>query len=137
MLFKNEYQKAVNKDSVKILREEERKRLLNLPSNTEINIKIHINELNLAIRNAQRNKTYGPDEIHYEFYKYTPEQIIEKILNQINQCWNKGEYHKEFKNVIINPINKPCKNRAEAVSFRYISRISALGKIFENIITET
>lgn len=78
MLFENEYQKAVNNDSVKILREEERKRLLNLPSNTEINIKIHINELNLAIRNAQRNKTYGPHKIHYEFYKYTPEQIIEK-----------------------------------------------------------
>lgn len=37
VLFKNEYQKTVNKDPEKILTEEERKRLLNLPGNTDIN----------------------------------------------------------------------------------------------------
>jgi len=37
LVFKNEYQKTVNKDPEKILTEEERKSLLNLPGNTDIN----------------------------------------------------------------------------------------------------
>lgn len=88
------------------------------------------------IGQKEMQKACGPDEIPYEFYKYAPEQIIEKILNVFNQYWNKGQYPKKYKNIIRNPINKPGKNSAEVESYMYISKISILGKIFENIITK-
>lgn len=52
------------------------------------------------IGQKEMQKARGPDEIPYEFYKYAPEQIIEKILNVFNQYWNKGQYPKEYKNII-------------------------------------
>lgn len=47
-----------------------------------------------------------------------------------------GEYPKSLKKVLINTIIKPGKNPTDTKSHRFISRISCIGKIYENIITK-
>lgn len=52
----------------------------------------------------------------------------------INNLWGKGEYPQEFKKSLVNPILKPGKKPTDIKSYRFISRISSLGKIYESMI---
>lgn len=133
-LFKEEFKKTIKKKPKLLLTKNEREALLNLPDTEELSNKITIEEVKNAIANAKNKKAYGPDEITYEFYKQAPMNLTQNIQRIINDYWSKGQYPKEQKNALVNPILKLNKNPKDTESYRFISRTSCLGKIFENII---
>lgn len=84
----------------------------------------------------KNNKAFGPEEIPYELYKNAPDNILKAILKIFNLHWSRGEYPESLKNVWINPIIKPGKNSTYTKSYRFICRISCIGKIYKNIKTK-
>lgn len=133
-LLKEEFQSIINTKTKCLITKSEFKSLIELPSTNGLNKEITLKELISVIKKTKNNKACGPDSIPYEFYKNIPNNLLEKILNIYNQLWIKGEYPIEFKKSLVNPILKPDKDPANKKSYRFISRISCIGKMLESII---
>ena len=66
------------------------------------NIKNNINlppcgtEINKVIKRAKRHKTPGPDEVPMEVFKEMDEESRRRVLEIINEWWEKEEKDEDF-----------------------------------------
>ena len=64
----------------------------------------------------------------------TPDIFRAKLLEVCNNAWREGKFPTPWKIALINPIVKPGKPPEDPVSYRPISVLPTMGKIFEQMI---
>ncbi|KFM60720.1 putative RNA-directed DNA polymerase from transposon X-element, partial [Stegodyphus mimosarum] len=91
-------------------------------------------EIKEIIKNLKKRKAKGYDNINNEALKALPTKGIIKITNIINACIRKCYFPQPWKHSIITSILKPGKNPKDIKSYRPISLLPAMGKIYEKIL---
>ena len=91
-------------------------------------------DLNNEIALFKTKKAIGNDNIANELLKKSPEDFREKLLETFNTCWREGYHPKLWKIQLLLPFLKQGKDPSHPASYRPISLISCLGKVFEGLI---
>jgi hypothetical protein len=98
--------------------------------------KATINELITLISALKTKKSSGFDKIACSMVKNLPQIAIEFLGGLCNSCLKLGYFPKSWKIGKIVPIHKPGKDDSLPGSYRPVSLLPVLGKIFEKIILE-
>ena len=106
----------------------------NLTDNHPINDNFNAPELENAIEALNAKSATGQDLFHNKFLLNLPSQIHQILLNLINESWIRGIYHSDFKLSILIPIPKPGRDLSLVNSYRPISLLSCLGKLYERMV---
>lgn len=93
-----------------------------------------LNEIVNIIRNLKNPKTPGLDDVNNILIKNLPPKGIEYLKFIINSCLKLGHFPKVWKHAKVIPIPKPGKPANEVSSYRPISLLSSVSKIFERIL---
>ena len=89
--------------------------------------------INLMLRSLKNNKALGGDGIPYEFYMYTHVCFVNKLLTVLNHIFIRDVIPSSYKDSVIIPLLKKGDPNC-LTSYRKISQMDALCKIFNNII---
>ena len=100
-----------------------------LPYNNDIGL----DELKTVLRHT-KNSSPGHDNINYALIKNMRPEVLEELLAILNQCFNTGYFPKVWKKGLTLPILKPGKSENETASYRPITLLPCMGKLFERII---
>ena len=105
-----------------------------LISNHEITtLTITANQVKSVIKNLDRNKASGPDQVHNILLKYAVDILGEPLALFFNRCISLGVFPNCWKLAYVTPILK--KNPAEiCTNYRPISLLSCVGKLFERCV---
>lgn len=90
-------------------------------------------EMTNVIRTLKSNSP-GEDYIHNDMIKVLPDKYLEYILQMFNKIWDEGTIPAAWKASLIIPIHKMGKSQRLAQSYRPISLLSCIGKLYEKII---
>jgi len=101
--------------------------------NPGLNQAFSINDLLSAI-NDTKNTTSRPDNICYEMFKHMSIKSLEVMLQLFNKIWFTGKIPPSWLHSIVVPIPKPNKPARLPSSYRPISLISNVSKLFEKMI---
>ena len=105
---------------------------LNEPYNREF----HYHEIKNAINNLPTDKACGLDYVHNQFLLNLPQNKRQILLGIYNKLWKEGKVPDEWKIGLIIPILKPGKEAEIAKSYRPISLLSCLSKLFEKMVAD-
>ena len=97
------------------------------------NSPITFSELKFAIAKV-KNTAPGEDNITYELIKNLPMHILHEFLYLINLSFQTGVFPTQWKKGLVLPIFKPNKPKGVPSSYRPITLLSCLGKIYERIL---
>ena len=92
------------------------------------------NEIKEAIKRTKSKKAPGRDGIQNIILKNLPQKIIAQLTNIFNACFRLSYFPKYWKTANILAFKKPKKNKSLPESYRPISLLPTLSKIFERII---
>lgn len=92
------------------------------------------NEIKLIVSQLKNNKAAGVDGIKAIFLKKMPEIFFHKLAIIFNWCILNGYFPMQFKKAKIVPVLKAGKDAKQAASYRPISILCGLDKVFENVI---
>lgn len=97
---------------------------------------VSMKSLGIAIKSRANKKSKGADNIsNFLIKKLSPKfKILLAIL--FNQAYNIAFFPTEWKTALIIPILKKSKPTSEPISYRPISLLSCLGKIYERCIKQ-
>lgn len=103
-----------------------------------INPEHHVNaeKISKIIKKLKIKKAPGLDGIPNILVKRLPIVAIEHLTNIINACIDHCYFPMQFKTAKVIPILKPKKDHKCALSYRPISLLSSIGKIFERVIRD-
>lgn len=93
-----------------------------------------IEEIASIIRNLKNPKAPGPDDVNNILIKNLPPKGIEYLQFIFNSCLKLNSFPKIWKHAKVIPIPKPSKPANELSSYRPISLLSTISKIFERIL---
>lgn len=91
-------------------------------------------EIKEIIHNLKNTKAPGEDKIQPIVLKKLPTKILEILTDIFNSSIKNRVYPDPWKNAIIIPILKKDKDKSLATSYRPISLLPTLGKVFERIL---
>lgn len=103
-------------------------------NNTDGAILTSINELTSIIKSLKTSKSPGLDNISNLLIKKLPTKAIDLLVVLFNSCIKLNYFPKHFKTANIIAIVKPNKPKMDPTSYRPISLLSNIGKLFEKII---
>lgn len=90
-------------------------------------------ELNTTLTN-KKDTAVGLDNISYSMISHLPYSGKEWLLNFLNQCLHLGEIPMDWRNTVVHPILKKDKDARDGRSYRPISLLSCVRKVFEYLI---
>ena len=85
---------------------------------------------------TKNNSSPGEDSITYEILKRCNDESIETLCRLINHCLSENVFPAKWKCAKVIMVPKPGKDPVKATSYRPISLISCLGKIYEHYVCE-
>lgn len=91
-------------------------------------------EIQFYVKSMQNKKAPGKDGIKPIILKKMPDVFFKFIATIFNWCLCNGYFPKQFKKAKVIPILKPGKDKKLPNSYRPISMLNVLDKIFEKII---
>ena len=94
---------------------------------------ITIQELLNTLKHVQ-NTAPGADKIPYMLLKNLPPHAMDELLYLYNTALHTGVFPELWKEGVIIPILKPGKPKEDPSSYRPITLLSCIGKIFERIL---
>ena len=97
----------------------------------EMNDRITLKEVKDALKEA-RESAPGRDGVEYNALKSL--QNINGLLDFYNALWERGEMPRQFKEAVIVLMLKPMKDAIKSDSYRPISLLSCVGKVYEKIV---
>lgn len=92
-------------------------------------------ELNFALKNTKTSSA-GYDDIKYPMLQHLPNRAKVFLLEIFNAMYLAGDNINHLKNIVIIPILKPGKDPNSPDSYRPISLLSCILKIFERLIRQ-
>lgn len=92
-----------------------------------------LSELLSAIDSAKGHST-GMDQIGYPMIKRLPPSGKLAMLDSFNKVWTEGRFPDSWKEGIVVPIPKHGEKRQLATSYRPITLLSCIGKIYERMV---
>ncbi|VDI51031.1 Hypothetical predicted protein [Mytilus galloprovincialis] len=99
---------------------------------TEVNESISFQELKRALLNLKNGKATGIDNLPNEFLK--SEKLIHVLLELFNVCFSNGIVPDAWCQSIICPLLKKGKDYRDPLSYRCISLMSTVAKVFSQIL---
>ncbi len=91
-------------------------------------------EVKQLIEKLANKKSSGPDNINNFVLKNLPMKYIVALTGVINAALNSSYFPSAWKTAIIIPIHKKGESPSNPASYRPISLLPSLGKLFEKII---
>lgn len=95
---------------------------------------ITLSELQITLNTPRKDTAPGIDGRPYSFYAHLPPQLKNDLLIHFNDVFSKGNVPKEWNQVIIQPILKPGKPANLPTSYRPISLLNCVRKIFMRVL---
>lgn len=90
-------------------------------------------ELELVLNKTKVGKAPGFDRVPYEFFKYAPSNMIEKLLKIYNNISYSGEIPSSFKKSIVYPLFKKGDIN-DVKNYRGLSFIDCISKLFTSLL---
>jgi hypothetical protein len=90
--------------------------------------------VSIIIKKLKNSKAEGPDHISNIHLKHLGPQAIIALTNIYNHAWLHNIFPPIWKHALIIPILKPNKSPKEVSSYRPISLLSTVSKVFEKLI---
>ncbi|KAL4144106.1 hypothetical protein QTP88_006336 [Uroleucon formosanum] len=111
-------------------------KLLDLPDYSVQNCKDYVtpNEVKLIVKNLPNKKPPGHDHLTNLMFKKLPAKGIVLMTSLFNFLLRVGHFPLSWKIATIILIKKPGKNKSNPDSYRPISLLTSLSKIFEKVI---
>jgi len=103
------------------------------PLVSDYNLPFTTAELDEALGRA-KDGAPGSDDIHNWFLRNSGPAFRRSLLFLFNRLMFKSEFPRVWKEAIIHPIPKPGRDHTDPSSFRPISLLSCVGKIYERLI---
>lgn len=91
-------------------------------------------ELKSLIAETKTRKAPGPDGVKNVLLKHLPMTVITWLVLIFNTMMRLSLYPKSWKNAFITPVLKPKKDPSNPFSYRPISLLSLISKLFERVI---
>lgn len=91
-------------------------------------------EVSKAISDLQNNKAPGPDKIANKVLKQLDENNKKFLTHLFNECLKKTCYPSQWKEAEVICLPKPGKNHKIPESYRPISLLNTVGKVFDKIV---
>lgn len=91
-------------------------------------------EISRALKTTKNRKAPGPDKIQNIALKNLPAKGTVQLTNIFNACLKLSYFPKKWKTANILAFKKPNKDKSLPVSYRPISLLNTMSKIFEIII---
>jgi hypothetical protein len=91
-------------------------------------------ELKTIIKRLPQRKSPGPDLIPNIVLKHLTNKAVSYFTSIINACLSKSYFPLVWKHAVISVVHKPNKPNSSPSSYRPISLLSTLSKVFEKII---
>ena len=104
-------------------------------SNEDYNSDIRIEELYQALEST-KDTSPGEDEITYPLIKNLAQSNLLELLDIFNQIFQTGSYPQCWKTGLVIPILKPNKPKEEVTSYRPITLLSCMSKLFERVLKQ-
>ena len=95
---------------------------------------VELSELENLIKDLKRRKSPGPDEVTNEHIVYGGPVLLISLKSLFDQMFALEYVPDKFKIGIIIPVHKPGKCRDATESYRPITLVSTLYKLFENVL---
>ena len=93
-------------------------------------------EIRKAVKKLKNGKSAGIDELKAELLKHSPDAVMEKISNLINNIAVTGDNPKEVAEGVLAALQKPGKKKGPLDNLRPIMLLSMLRKIIANCLRE-
>lgn len=91
-------------------------------------------EIKHIINRLKKNKAPGPDEIPNTLLKQLPMKAVVYLTYIFNACMLLSYFPNEWKHALVSAIPKTGKDLTKPISYRPISLLSTISKIFEKIL---
>ena len=79
-------------------------------------------------------RSVGPDQLHYDFFRYISEASLLQILRAFNILWQHHTFPESWKESVVIALQKPGKDRTNPNNYRPIALTSCFGKILERMV---
>lgn len=96
--------------------------------------KITVDEISAALKNSKNMKAPGFDSIFNILLKHLSSRTLTHLANILNKCMDLQYFPSTWKCAKVVPILKPGKDPTSPSSYRPISLLSSISKIFERLI---
>ena len=98
-----------------------------------LKIEITRDDIEIKLRNLDKNKSPGPDQVHTRVLKEISEVIIEPLLIIYGKSLELGKVPTLWKSSLVTPIFKNKGNKSSPSSYRPISLTSIVSRIIDGI----
>lgn len=93
-------------------------------------------EVRNIIRGLRNNKAPGFDGVRNDMVKNGGKKLVTALTYIINACLILSYFPSNWKHAITTPVKKPGKSASDSASYRGVSLLSVLSKIFERVILQ-